>query len=136
MAVGIVICVLLVMFRVIDILTGMDWLAPILAYAIAIAWLNMPRRKKLIKQSHKVPILYNLNSQLAIEAFGYGIKFGKNCSKICLPIMAAPMIAGQGLLAMFAITHLLLSERMSMHVENQPSNTGIVTCLLAMLALL
>lgn len=82
-----------------------------LAYVPAILWAGMSARQRWLTALHRVPLFYG--GYLASDAARYGARFGFGCAITCLPIMAAPMVAGQGLLGMALVTHLLLSERTS-----------------------
>jgi predicted metal-binding integral membrane protein DUF2182 len=88
-------------------------LLPVLAYGAAAIWLFVPIRCAALRRCHRVPIFYGGSTAQQRGAFTYGMRLGGVCAVICLPAMAAPMLSGQGLMAMFLVTQVLLSERLT-----------------------
>lgn len=107
------------------------WPAP-LAYAPAALWLVLPMRARLMRALHRLPLPCG-PSQVR-QALRGGALLGARCATACLPLMIAPMAAGQGLTGMALMTHLLLSERMAARPDRRAMPIGLA--LLALPALL
>ncbi len=94
-------------------LPGMGWAVPVSAYAIAIAWCFAGVRLRAFRRCHAVPVLHGTGKPVRRGAARYGMRLGGHCVGTCGFAMVAPMLAGQGLIAMALVTHVLLVERLA-----------------------
>lgn len=131
--VGIAVCIALLASRALVAVTGMGMLSSLLAYVVAIGWIWLPIRRAAFFRCHASPLLYGAQSQWVRHSFRYGLGLGKNCSIVCLPLMAAPMISGQPFFVMFFVAHALLLERVSPKPNTDGAKTALsIVCLLLM----
>lgn len=86
---------------------GPGILGPILLFGLASVWQGTHIRTRIVARCHQP-----LYPSTAKSVVCYGLRQGVYCSLSCLPAMVATMATGQGLLPMFLVTHLMLSERM------------------------
>ncbi len=130
-AVGIVVIPLMVALRAVAIIEGFAWVVPLLAYGAAIWWSYAPARLWAYRRCHVVPVVYGKGRDVYWAAFAYGLRLGGWCSLTCGLAMAAPMLSGQGILAMALVTHVLLKERLSYRVT--PAQTAVPLVLIGVM---
>lgn len=109
-------------------------LVPVLAWGAALGWTLAVTRAQLLRRCHAVPVAYGQGPRLYRSAFGYGLRLGGLCFAACFPAMAAAMVSGQGPAAMFLLTHVLLTERLS--PRPSPRATASALALVAATALI
>lgn len=103
----------------------------LLAYLPSLLWAKAALRLRRLPILHRVPLLGGQRQWAS--ALRYGVFHGLRCARSCLPIMVAPMLAGQGLLAMALVTHILLAERIAHFPKRAPLRLAVL--LLAALSL-
>ena len=113
LGIGFVAVPLMLVLRAVAGVDGWGWLVPVLAYSAAILWCFATPRQRAFRQCHAVPVVCGNGPAVYRTAFGYGLRLGSRCSITCGLAMAAPMLSGQGILAMALVTHVLLTERLS-----------------------
>ncbi|MEM8849113.1 MAG: DUF2182 domain-containing protein [Pseudomonadota bacterium] len=95
-------------------------------FALAILWTLSPLRRRLLIAAHRVPLLFGPPHTQSWDAVGYGLTLGRRCALVCLPIMAAPMISGLGVIAMLLTTHVLLAERLTHEPRAKPIRLALI----------
>ncbi len=104
---------LMLALRALASVQGLAWVVPVLAYGAAILWSLSPTRQKVLRRCHMVPVICGQGYAVYHAAFRFGVRLGVLCGTTCGLAMAAPMLSGQGILAMALITHVLLTERLA-----------------------
>ena len=122
----------MILLRAASAATGAGALAPVIAFGIAVIWCFAWQRQRALRRCHAVPVLYGRDGAATRAAALYGLRLGLLCAVVCAPAMAAPMLAGQGLLPMALITHVLLQERM--HLRPRPAFTAVSLALIGAMA--
>lgn len=105
--VGIVAIPLTFLFRT-AISVGPSIIGPILLFSLAAWWQGTRARARIVARCHQPFFPSSTNG-----AVRYGMEQGYYCSLSCMPAMLATMGTGQGLLPMFLVTHIMLSERLA-----------------------
>ena len=133
LAIGLFAVPLMLVLRAVAFVDGMAWFVPAFAYGLAILWSYSALRQKMFRRCHVVPVVCGQGGAVYRAALGYGVRLGGYCGATCGFAMAAPMLSGQGILAMALVTHVLLKERLSHRVT--PAQTAVPLALIGSMAL-
>ncbi len=112
LALGVPYLVLFVISAAID--GASPWpLGPVGVFGLAILWSLLPLRQSALRRCHRVPAFFGGGPAQAQSAANWGAGLAVDCAAVCWPAMAAVMLSGQGIMGMFVVTHVLLSERLA-----------------------
>ena len=134
LAIGLVLIPIMLGLRALAAIEGYETLVILMAYGAAIGWSWSPWRQAAFKRCHWVPVIYGKGWPAMLASGLYGLRLGLLCLATCVFAMIAPMLAGQGVLAMALVTHVLLMERLS-H-RPRPIHTALPLAMIGVLAFL
>jgi predicted metal-binding membrane protein len=107
--------------------------AGLIGSILAASWQLSNAKIRAINRCHGTIALRPWPGDADRDAIGFGLLHGARCVRACLPVMILPLIGGQGLAAMAAVSATLLAER----ARKQPQYrlSAVVILLLGLLSL-
>ncbi len=107
--------------------------AGLIGCALAALWQLSSAKMRAVNRCHGTVPLRPWPPDAGRDAIGFGLLHGTRCMRACLPVMVLPMVGGHGLVAMAAVSAVLLAERARPRPQYGPS--AIILLLLGLLTL-
>ena len=107
--------------------------AGLIGSVLAATWQLSNAKVRAINRCHGTIALRPWPRDADRDAIGFGLLHGTRCVRACLPVMILPLIGGQGLAAMAAVSAILLAERARKQPQYRLSAVAIL--LLGLLSL-